>query len=924
MLVGRDPERRAVDALIAGARIGQSGVLVLVGEAGIGKTALLEHAVATAQGMRVLRAVGNEAERDVPFGALGQLLRPTESDLARLPEPQAGALAVALALRAGRGADRFAVGAATLSLLTRYSEDRPLGLFIDDAHLLDTPSGDAIAFAVRRLLADPIVVVATARSDEPGALISPDLPQRQVGGLDLADVRRLVADRIPGATAPELAARLHQVTGGNPLAILELGARPERLLSQAPGAPGPVPATVADLYARRITALPADSRTAVLLAAIAAGELSVVHRAATTLGIDLATALAPAEDRGLIRVEADRIRFGHPLIRAAVYAVAAPGERRRMHALIADALPQSDLDRRAWHRCDATIGPDEEIAAEIEAVGVRSADRGVHSVAATALERSARLSPADADRRRRFLAAGQAAWSAGDGRLARSMLEESLVLARTRNDRARALGLRGEIEARCGSPAEALRTLWAAVDEVSGTEPDQTLVLLAQTVSACFYLGDAASALAAAERADALLTQRPGTTAAALGTMAAGVARVLAGRPGMHQIRRAVAIMADTEAWPSDVLHSSWLVVGPLFLRESSTGRKLVREAVDGLRARAALGGLPRLLFHIARDGATTEHWARAEADYTEGIGLARELGQTTDLATGLAGLAWLEARLGRSAAAVAHAEEALELSVEKGIHLGAAWARFAVADLELGHRRPAAAAKRYADLESWLGQIGVLDVDLSPAPELAESLLLLGRADEARAVATGYSARAEAKGQPWAKARAARAAALLAPENELDVSFCTALELHDRTLDAFETARTRLAYGSRLRRARQRVAARPQLRAALRTFESLGARPWADAAAGELRATGESATVGGTTGLDELTPRERQIAVLIVEGRTTREAAAALFLSPKTVEYHLRHVYTKFAITSRAELAERLSNLTGVSGKRPGGERGG
>ncbi len=371
-------------------------------------------------------------------------------------------------------------------------------------------------------------------------------------------------------------------------------------------------------------------------------------------------------------------------------------------------------------------------------------------------------------------------------------------------------------------------------------------------------------------------------------------------------------MMADTEAWPSDVLHSSWLVVGPLFLRESSTGRKLVRDAVDDLRARAALGGLPRLLFHIARDGATTEHWARAESDYTEGIGLARELGQTSDLAVSLAGLAWLEARLGRSAAALAHAEEARGLSAERRIHLGAAWAAFAVGDLELGRGRPAAAAQRYADLEAWLGRIGVLDVDLSPAPELAEVLLLLGRADEARAVAAGYSERAQAKGQPWARARAARAAALLVPEHELDDAFGAALELHQLTLDVFESARTRLAYGARLRRARRRVDARPALRAALTTFESLGARPWADAAAGELRATGESATARGTTGFDELTPRERQIAVLLAEGRTTREAAAALFLSPKTVEYHLRHVYTKFAITSRADLAERLGNVTG------------
>lgn len=912
MLVGREAERRAIDALVAGARIGQSGVLVLIGEAGIGKTALLEHVVATAHDVRALRATGNQAEREVPFGGLAQLLRPTEADLRRIPGPQADALGVALALRAGPRADRFAVGAATLSLLTRYSEDGPLGLFIDDAHLLDVPSGEAIAFAVRRLLADPIVVLAAARAGEPSPLISPDLPQRRISGLDVAEVRRLITERLPTRSTPELATRLHQVTGGNPLAVLELGADPERLLSHTPGSPGPMPATVADLYSGRIAALTPDARTVVLLAAITGGDLTVVYRAATALRIDLAAALTLVEESGLVRVEQDRIRFGHPLIMSAAYAVAAPRERRQMHTLVADSLPADDLDRRAWHHCDAALGPDEQVAADIEEVGRRATGRGAYAVAATALERSARLSPDEDDRARRFLAAGEAAWSAGDARLARSMGESALAVSRTPDHRARALGLRGEIEARCGSLTEAVRTLWVAADEVAQTDPDRALTLLAQAVSACFYLGDARTALAAAERVDLLLAEQPGATAGALGTMAAGVARVVAGQPGMPQIRRAVTMMAGVHSWPEDALHSGWLLVGPLFLRESGTGRQLVREALDDLRSRAALGGLSRLLFHIARDGATTEHWARAEADYAEGIGLARELGQTTDLAASLAGLAWLEARLGRANSALAHAAEALDLCTERHIYLGAAWAQFAVADVELGGGRPAAAAERYAELESWLARLGFLDVDVSPAPELAEALLLLGRIEEARSVAIGFGARAAAKGQPWAMARAARVAALLVPEADLDEAFRAALDLHDRTLDVFESARTRLVYGSRLRRARRRVDARPQLRAALATFESLGARPWADAAAGELRATGEAAMVRGSIGLDQLTPRERQIAVLLAEGRTTREAAAALFLSPKTVEYHLRHVYSKFAITSRADLAERMSTVTG------------
>jgi DNA-binding CsgD family transcriptional regulator len=351
-------------------------------------------------------------------------------------------------------------------------------------------------------------------------------------------------------------------------------------------------------------------------------------------------------------------------------------------------------------------------------------------------------------------------------------------------------------------------------------------------------------------------------------------------------------------------------MIGPLFLRDSTSGRGLVRQAVEDQRARAAVGTLPHLLFHIARDGAASDHWAGAAADYTEAIDLARELGQTTELAVSLSGLAWLEARAGEEEACRAHAAEALTISAAHRNNLGTAWSTYALGDLELSLGDADRAVARFEQLTAFLDEIGFADVDLSPAPELVEALLRLGRIEEALSLAASYADRAHAKGAPWAAARAHRLQGMVDASDRIDEHFRTALDLHAQTLDVYERARTQLLYGARLRRARRRVDARVQLRESVETFDRLGARRWADTAADELAATGETARRGGSDSLSLLTPRERQISRLLAEGQTTREAAAALFVSPKTVEYHLRNVYVKLAINSRAELAQVLARI--------------
>jgi DNA-binding CsgD family transcriptional regulator len=906
MLVGRDRERRLIEGLVAGSRVGQSAVLVLTGEAGIGKTALLDDVAATVPDMRLLRATGTESENELPFAALQQLLRPALVHLDRIPPPQAEALAGALALRPGTAVDRFAIGAATLSLLSRFAEDQPLAVLVDDAHLLDRPSAQALTFAARRLTNDPVLLLAAVRTGHPSAMTESDLPVLHVAGLSPAASAELVAATGRRLGEP-LAARLYEATGGNPLALLELADDVAALAGRPAGAPVPVPASLALEFARRSDLLSAPARTALLVAAAGGDDLAVLVRACALLGID-AAALDEAEAADLLRVDAGTVAFRHSLVRSAVYTTAAPSTRRSVHRALATVLPEGDGDRRAWHLGEAAAGPDEETARALHAAAVRARDRSAHAVAAGAFERAARLSVDDGGRVQRLVAAAESAWLAGASDRAADLLGRASDLPQTPDLRARAAGLRGSVAARTGSVEEARDVLMAAAVESADGAPDTAILLLADAILACFFLADTGTIADAASRIDGLVHRAATEPARWVAAMAGGVAGVLTGQGGPERIRGAVRRVAPAGPLLRDPRLGPWLVLGPLFLRESGTGRELVQSVVDDLRRRSDLGGLPFLLFQVARDQATRDEWELAVVNYTEGIQLAREVGHTSDLAACLAGLAWLEARQGAGPACREHADEALRICGSSAIALFQAWSLFALGDLELGSGHADAAVDHFERLEALLGRHALVDVDLSPAPELVEALVHGGRADAARELAARYAERAAAKGQPWAMARAARAVALTCPEPAIDEHFQAALDHHARTLDAYELARTHLAHGARLRRARRRIDARVPLRTALATFDALGALPWADQAAGELRATGETAHRRRASALGELTPQELQIARMLAEGRTTREAAAALFLSPKTVEYHLRHVYLKLGVASRAELSSRFA----------------
>jgi DNA-binding CsgD family transcriptional regulator len=905
MLCGRDRELRMVVRLLEDARAGRSGVLAVVGEAGIGKSVLLGYAEEQAGGMKVLRARGVRSEARIPFAGLLELLRPALGSLPAIPGPQAEALQSALALRPGRARDRFAVGAATLSLLAAYAETAPLVVLVDDGHWLDGSSADALLFAVRRLVADPVAVIVAVREGESSLLDGAGLPTLQLTGLDLAAAAALLAGQLGAPVRPGLADRLHRETGGNPLALIELAGDRELADDSPPGTPIAVGSSVAHAYLLRYRSLPPSARDILVLAvAVDRGDMSVLTKAASLLGQDVA-ALIPAEAAGLVTVRDAVIEFRHPLARSAIYGQAPPDRRRAVHRALASALPDADVDRRAWHLASAAFGPDAAASSALEQAGLRARQRSAYEVSSRAYERGARLAPEESVKARLLYAAADAAWLGGLADRAAALLEEASQCAAAPDLVLAIEHLRGHIALRRGPIMQAQEILVAAAAQAESADTDRAVVMLAEAVWAAICAADAAAMLLAAQRvADVVPPQRDGRTAF-FALFAQGSAQVVAGEGerGTEQIRQAVEILERSDELRDDPRLLAWAAMGSPWLRQAHLGPALGDRALAAARSQSAVGVLPSVLLQVSIGHAASDRWTEALAGFHEAITLARETGQNTELAWTLARLALLEARMGRAEQSRLHADAGLDLSRRLGLGLSEVWSIAALGELELslGHPEPALAC--FEEQQAVLTAHGIRDVDLSPAPELVELYLRLGRPREAAHAADEYSRAATAKAQPWALARAARCRGLAAPGDVPGDSFEIALALHQQTPDVFETARTHLAYGSHLRRARQRIQAREQLRAAIDIFDNLGAEPWSETARSELAATGETARRRDPATLNELTPQELQIALRVAEGRTTRETAAALFLSPKTIEHHLHNIYRKLAISSRRQL---------------------
>ena len=908
MLLGRASECGRIETLVARAREGSSGVLVLRGEPGIGKTALLEHAAGAAGAATVLRVRGVESEVQVAYGGLNELLRPVLGELGRLPGPQRAALEAALGLAPAAAAEPHLAGAATLGLLASLAEERPVLVLADDVQWLDGPSAAALAFAARRLLADAVAVLLAVRTGEPSPIDGAGLEELVIPGLAAEPARELLEAHAARPVAADTAGWLHEATGGNPLALVELAGEAPRLRPGPVGDHVPIGARIERALGRRLDALAPEALPPLLAAAVADGEeLEPVLGAARELGGSLA-GLEAAEAAGLVTLAPGRVAFRHPLVRSAVLARAAPAARRAAHRAYAAALdPVAGSERRAWHVAAATLEADEAVAEALATAAVGAGERGGHAAAAAAFEQAARLSPDPPRRAERLRRAADAAWLAGDGPRALALLDEVAAVPVSAAERAEAGHLRGRVLARRGPLPLAVRTLREAAEAVAAEAPAKAAEVLAEAAHTALY-GHGLAEIEQIARRSVELAPPGDTRARSLAATALGAALVMAGRPeAAGWLREAAELVAQTPALRDDPRLSALLGVPAIFLRAGPEQYEPLVRATALARERGAVGVLPFALFYQGVAALASPRWAEAAAHFEEALRLAGETGLRLDAVSSLAGLARLEARRG-DAGAAQRARTVLALAREFGMPLYEAWALHAQGELALGGGDLDAARVSFEAKLELLERHGMRDPDLSPAPELVELAARRGHPEEGGALAAEALAAAEAKGLPWALARAHRAVALTCEEDAAALAgYAAARALHERESDVWERARSELCLGEHLRRAGRRADARPPLRAALATFDGLGAAPWADRASAELKATGETVRRRDASSLDQLTPQELRIALMLAEGTTTRQAAAALYLSPKTVEYHLRHVYLKLGVHSRAALAEAL-----------------
>ncbi|MEU7137114.1 LuxR C-terminal-related transcriptional regulator [Streptomyces sp. NPDC046261] len=907
MLWGRKAECERLGRLLDDARRLRSGVLVLCGEPGVGKTALVDHAVAAATGLQVRQIRAPETERELPFAGLSALLRPWESGIDRLPPVQAAALRGALALGPAVGGDRFAVAAATLGLLTAAAERQPMLLALDDFHRMDDASAEAVLFAARRLDREGIAVIIGTR------VAPPQWETLELRGLDAAAATDLVAAH-QGPVAAEVAERLVRDTGGNPLALIELA----RLLdaehlagTAALPLPLPVGRATTALFAPRLSAVGAERRTALLLAALTDTDVDTVTDAARELGLP-AEAVTDLDDDGLVTIEARRIVFAHPLVRSAVVEVATPAQQRAAHRALARALTGPEhTDRRAWHLSASVVGRDEEVAAELERMADRMRDKRAYQVASQSYERAAELA---ADRGRyarcRFQAAA-AAWFAGQFHRAHDLVAEATVDGLDGDWAAEAQYVLGGIELFLGHPRRALRRLADSAARYRTTAVEVAVQRQLDAVLAA-YVGndfDAAAELAVAAAgwgsANRAMT--------GLARLLAGVSVLARGDPlrGARLIGEAVGteeLLRGQGLGGQHAVHAAHELVRAGY---PMAAKRILDPLVEGLRADAELGMLPYALHIAAVAEVRSGQLSAAYAAASESTRLGRETGNPLWHYRGMAVLAYVQANRGEEADCRHSAAEARRL----GEQLGTTSARYideALAALEFALGHTATALRHVADvgyfgmcssalLLTWPGAMDVAEAHARGGHRLPHALAAALERTLAEDIASGL---------PGQAAGLARLRALTTPDGD------EAEELFERAVTGYtqvglrlEAARTQLSWGQRLRRQGRLSAARARLRAAHTGLDAMGARLWAGRALAELRATGAKHLPPAAQQAQALTPQEMQVALAVSSGATNREAAAALFLSTKTVEMHLTHVYRKLGLRSRTELARRFAD---------------
>ena len=921
-LRGRATECERLDALVADVRRGEGRSLVLRGEAGIGKTALLEYLVGSASDMTLARAVGVESEMELAYASLHQLCGPMLEPLERLPPPQREAMRVVFGITAGAPPDRFLVGLGVLSLLSECAEERPLLCVVDDAQWLDRASAVTLAFVARRLLAERIGIVFAAR--EPGQPLE-RVPELELRGLRNGDARSLLSSAVRFRLEDQVRDRLIAETRGNPLALLEL---PRGLTAmQLAGEFGLLEARgllgrIEESYVRRIAALPGDTRLLLLVAAAEpVGDPLLLWEAAERLGIPT-TAAAAAEADGLLSI-GERVIFRHPLVRSAVCGSAPEEDRRAAHLALAEVSDrEADPDRRAWHLAAATRGPAEEVAAELERSAGRAQARGGVAAAAAFLQRSVALTRDPAPRAKRALGAAQAHLQAGAFSEALRLLASIEAGSLDELGQAQIDLLRGQIAfaSSPGGEAPALMLLEAA------RRLERLDIRLARDTYldawvAAMFAGRFASAgtLPEVSRA-ALSAPQPRSAARPSDLLLNGFSiLVTEGRAAAAStLSRAVRAFVDGEIAIAEGLRWGWLASTAAGAQWDETGWWTVNDRqVQTVREAGLLVYLPIYLQSLGSVAAVRGDFAMAGSLIGEAAAIAEATGTplVRSAAVILAGLRGRETE--------AHALIDLEIKAASATEsgMGVQTCRWVSAVLYngLGHYDQALAEAQRASEEAT-----ELPVSGWALAELIEAATRLGKTLHAGEALARLVEAASAGATDWGLGVLARSRALLSEGPTAERTYREAIERLGRTQLRPELARAHLLFGEWLRRESRRLDAREQLRIAHDMFTAIGMEAFAERARAELQATGEHMRRHTVEARDDLTAQERQIAELARDGLSNPEIGARLFLSPRTVEWHLRHVFAKLGIKSRGDLVRALPHPESepLSPERPLGRR--